>query len=55
MGAVGVFLGFRLVLTLVRGFRVRGALVSLVGQGREAGGGELGLDALDPGGLHVVD
>ena len=55
MSAVGVFLGFRFVLALVRGFRVRGALVSLVGQGWQAGGGQLVFDAPDPGGLHVVD
>ena len=51
---VSVLLGFGLVLALVRDFRVRGALVALLGKDDQAHGLELGQDALDPLGLLVV-
>ena len=38
MRLIGVFLGLRLVLPLVRDLRVRAALVALVGQDDQAGG-----------------
>src|SRR5215468_748732 len=42
VGAVGLFLGLRLVLPDVRDLRVPGSLVALVGQGDQAGGFQLG-------------
>jgi hypothetical protein len=55
VGAVGVFLGFGLVLALVRDLRPGAALVALIGQGDQAGGLQLGHDAPDPLGALVVD
>ena len=54
VGAVGLFLGFRLVLAPVRDLRVHAALVALIGQGDQAGGLQLGQDAPDPLGVLVV-
>jgi transposase len=51
---VGLFLGFRLVLPLVRDLRVRGALIALIGQDDQAGGLQLGQHAPDPFRLLVV-
>src|SRR5580693_10321336 len=48
---VGVFLGLRLVLALVRSFRVRAALIALVGQDDQAGRLQFRQDAPDPLGL----
>ena len=55
VGAVGLFLRFRLVLSPVRDLRVRASLVALIGQGDQPGGLQLGQDAPDPLGLLVVD
>src|SRR5260370_39938380 len=56
MGAVGFFLGGGLVPPSVGGQDgVSGAVVALVGQRDQPGGGELADDAPDPGGGQVVD
>src|SRR6266536_3854866 len=55
MGAVGVFLRGGLVPPSVGGQDVvTGAVVALVGQRDQPGGGELADDAPDPGGGQVV-
>jgi hypothetical protein len=48
VGAVGLFLGFRLVLPDVRDRRVAASPVALIGQGDQARGLQLGQDAPDP-------
>src|SRR6266496_843456 len=55
MRAVGLLLGFWLVLPAVRNLGVRGALVALVGQRDQADGLQFGQDSPDPLGLLVVD
>jgi hypothetical protein len=55
VGAVGLFLRFRLVLPLVWRSGVRGALIALVGQGNQAGCLQLTQDTPDPRGLGVMD
>jgi hypothetical protein len=55
VGAVGLFLGFWFSLAPVGSSGVHGALITLIGKGGQPGGGQLALDAPDPGGLHVVD
>jgi hypothetical protein len=54
VGAVGLLLGFRLVLPAVRDLRVRASLVTLVGQGDQPGSLQLGQHVPDPLGLLVV-
>jgi len=52
---VGLFLGIRLVLPLVRDLRVRAPLVALLGEGDQPGGLQFGQDAPLLLGLLVVD
>jgi len=54
VGAVGVFLGGRLVLPDVRDLRVAASPVALIGQGDQAGGLQLSQHAPDPLGLLVM-
>ena len=51
VGAVSLFLGFRLVLSPVRDLGVRASVVALIGQGDQAGSLQLSKDAPDPLGL----